>query len=318
MASSTPKSEKSNRGPDWKLMITVISLLVGGGIFWKIYDLVLESRAPGFTVSAVNTLEGKNVYELTNFLIWNQEPPGLKLNLGLEIRPVYYGKPLGEVQVVVKNKDGMVLAHHSWKSLNKGSEPLRLVFDSAILSSIVEVQPAFYQQDEEGYIYPKSDLAVEVSRISDPGHPLYTDTLAILNTPWYHFSRVVPNLLGQGLQNVDIFVQGRNLGAPSEFMILTEVYEINDIAGRPYAPWPKVYWTVNEVGKVDRDAEFTARISLLSGQIKFDPGKCYAIKTFAIKKQNYVEFQGAGWKDSGEAWRFGDLEDYSLVCYPTQ
>lgn len=193
-----------------------------------------------------------------------------------------------------------------------------MIISPGVLGSIVDTQQVPYQEDRGGYIYPTSDLLVEVSKASDASHPLYTGTLKVLNTPWYHFTRAAPNYLAGDIQTTDIFVKGRNLGAPSEFVILAEVYEITDTSGREYHPWPKLDWVIEEVGKVGRGAEFAARIPLPGNRFKFEPGKCYAVKVFAIKKQNYAEFQGTGWKNSGEAWRFGDWNDITLVCFPTQ
>jgi hypothetical protein len=242
----------------------------------------------------------------------------LKLNMGLEVRPKYSGDPLGEVQVSVKNRDGNVVAHDSWKSLDKSSGSLQLKFTSGMLGSFVNVQQLPYQEDKGTYVYPKADLVIEVSKVSDLDHPFCTDTLTILNTPWYHFARAVPNFLSGNVQTVDVFVKGRNLGAPAEFMILVESYVVTDTTGSPYHPWPKDNWGVQELGKVERDGELTGRATLSSDKFRFEPGRCYALKTFAIKKQPYVEFQGAGWRDSGDAWRFGDWEDLALVCAPTR
>ncbi len=310
---------KNNRAIAAVVVFGVIVVAMGGVV--SALDTISSKVpvGPRFTVSAINTLTGDNVYEVTNYLLWFDIPTStLRLNLGLEVTPTYSGEPLGEIQVLVKNKDGEIVARDSWKSLQKDSGPLQLIFKPDVLSSMVDAQQVPYQEDKGSYIFPNADLLVEVSKVSDPSHPLYTDKLKVFNTPWYHFSRAVPNFLSGDNQTADIFVKGRNLGAPSEFVILAEVYEITDPAGKPYNPWPKRGWIVENVGKVERDAEFSARVALPGDQFRFEPGKCYGVKVFAIKKQNYAEFQSPDWKNSGDAWRFGDWEDFALVCFPKQ
>jgi len=307
-----------SRRINWQLLLVVFGFVFGSGVFFKVIELVNQGQAPKFAVSAINTLTGNNVYEITNHLLWYKEIPSstLSLDLGLEVRPTYSGESLGEVQVLAKNRAGKVVARDSWKSLNKDSRPLQLILDSHILDSVVDAQRAPYQEDKGNYVYPSADLTVEVSKVSDPSHPLYTDTLKVLNTPWYHFSRAVPDFLNGDIQSVDFFVKGRNLGDSSEFVILTEIYEITDTAGGPFNPWPKLNSNFEEVGKVERNTEFAIHITVPSNQFKFERGKCYAVKTFAIKKQNYAEFPSDVWSNSSEAWRFGDWEDLGLVCSP--
>ncbi len=299
------------------LILTILGFFLGGGILFKVWDWYKEQQEPTFTISAINALTGSNVYEITNYLIWYPNIPtsALNLNLGLEVRPTYYGESLGEVQVLVKNTAGEVVARNSWKSLNKDSEPLQIVFNYDVLDSLVDAQEVPYREDQGNYVYPTAELLIEVSKVSDLGHPLHTDTIKVLNTPWYHFSRAIPNFLYEDAQTLEVFIKGRNLGDPSEFILLAEVYEITDPAGRPFDPWPKRDWGIVEIGNVERNAEFSARVAFPNNRFRFEPGKCYAIKTFAIKKQNYVEFQGVGWKESDEVWRFGDWEDFALVCF---
>ncbi len=273
-------------------------------------------QGPGFTISAINTLAGDNVYEVTNNLIrYDILTSTLRLNLGVEVVPTYSGGPLGEIQVLVKNKDSEVVARDSWKPFTKDSGPLQLIFKPNDLRSIVDPQQVPYQEVKGSYVYPSADLLVEISKVSDTSHPLYTSTLKVLNTPWYHFTRVVPNYINPGRQTADIYVKGRNLGAPSEFLILAEAYEITATLGGPNNPWPKRDWIVQDVGKVERDAEFTAQVTLPTSRFSFEPGKCYVVRVFAIKKQNYAEFPGSGWINSGDAWRFGDWDDETLACF---
>jgi len=305
------------------LMVAILVFLFGNNIVQQRKQSNKENTPPRFEISAINTLTRTNVYEVTNNMLWfsDSTTQTLNLNMGLEVTPRYSGDPLGEVQVAVKNEDGKVVARDSWKSFDKSAGPLQVKFTSGMLNSFVDLQQLPYQEDKGNYVYPKADMVVEVSRVSDLGHPLYTDTLTILNTPWYHFAKAFPSFLRGGIRAVDVFIKGRNLGAPSEFMILAESWVVTDTTRSPssqYNPWPKDNFVVEEIGKVERDAEFSARVTLSGDKFKFEPGKCYAIKTFAIKEQPYVEFQNAEWNNSFEAWRFGDWEDWTMVCAPTQ
>jgi hypothetical protein len=311
---SSPKSDTRKR-PNWQTLIAFGMLIIA------LLALLFETqccRGPQFKVSAIQTLAGRNAYEVTNYMIWFKEPPTstLKLNMALEVTPKYCGSPLGEVQVKVKNKAGETVAHDSWKSLDKESKALQLKLQPDILDSLVAGQRVAYQEDKGNYVYPKADLVVEVSKASAPNDPMVTDTVTILNSPWYHFARAVPNFLGGDIQSVEVYIKGRNLGEPADFMILAETYEITDTTGTPYGPWPKLDWVTEDVGKVGQNAEFSARITLPTSRSVFEPGKCYAIKTFAIKKQNYAEFADGGWTQTDNSWKFGDWDDTALVCSP--
>lgn len=302
----------------WILIPAVLTILFGTyGIAFRFGEWYQQSKSPDFSVLAINTLETGNTYEVTDYL--GGDIANLKLTLGLEVRPKYYGDPLGEVQVEVKDKNNKVVARNSWTSLSKDSGPLQIPFDRNTLVSAVDAQVPF-QDEGDSYNPPVTDFPIKISKISDPDHPLFLGKLQVLNTPWYHFSRASPNILWADHQTVDISVKGENLGAPSEFMILAEIYGITDTNGKPMAPWPKLDWITQVIGRVERSKEFAAHVALPTNRTKFEPGKCYAIKTFVIKEQNYADPRNAdksvAWKDWEDAWRFGDSEDLALVCFP--
>jgi hypothetical protein len=313
--------ERTNRPSWWE----IVKWLVGSGVLIMLITLVVKLilylLPPRFAVSATHTLDGSNQYEITNHWIEATPVSGVTLTWGLEVIPTYNGKSLGEVLVLVKGKNGQTLARESWKPFTKDAQTLSVELDPYLLASEVD-RLAAYQEDEGDYIYPVTNLSIEIIKASNPSEPLYADTLTILNTPWYHFAKASTNFLWEERVSVDIFIEGRNLGGPSEFTAGAEVYEITDMSGRPYAPWPKIGYAIEPIdGVIGHDAEFSIRISLpgdAQSAFRFEFGKCYGVVTYVCKRQNYAEFGDVGWRGSGDIWRFADPGNSLLVCVPTQ
>jgi hypothetical protein len=307
------------------LCVAVLVFLFGRGVYHQWREDRLQDQPPSFVISAINTLEDSNQYEITDHWIEATSPvPGVELTFGLEIHPTYSGEPLGEVQVRVKGNRGQILETGKWSNLTKESGMLRVALDPYLLASEADLLKAAYQWENNEYTFPRTDLAIEVVRTRNPSSPLYTDTLTLVNTPWYHLAKASEHFLSEEQASVDVYIQGRNLGGASEFTAVAETYEITDMSGRPYQPWPKIGWAVKPIdGVFGRGEEFSTRISLPGDSdsqsvFSFEAGKCYGINTYVCKKQNYADFGQAGWRGTGEVWRFGNWGDFLLVCFPTQ
>jgi hypothetical protein len=88
---------------DWELVLTLLGFLLGSGILFTIWQWYIESQPPSFTVRAINTLAGNNVYEITNHLIWGTASDPITITWGIETIPNYRGKKsYGEVRVLLK------------------------------------------------------------------------------------------------------------------------------------------------------------------------------------------------------------------------
>jgi hypothetical protein len=313
----SPAPKKTN----WALIISLTGLLMGSGLIWKVTDLIQQRHAPAFAVTLLNDPAGRKEYEITAALIQYGPPPNGKIDMGVEVRPTYAGAALGRVQVTVKDAKGRTVGTGEWPSFDKSSQPLQVKLDWAALAPILANQgPSFDAAAEYGATV--SPFTVEI--VDSTGKVLSTDAFKINQTPWYHFTHTSPNFLYQNYQTIGIFIWGRNLGVASQFELLTEVYGMTDpqksgpAVGKPFAPWPKLFTATTDMGRVEAQADFKTSLQIASDKFAFQPGNCYALKTYVLKKLPYVDFQGVAWTDAPEAWRLGDSEDYSLVCYPAQ
>jgi hypothetical protein len=311
--------EKTRRPSWWDILKFLIPLLLGGGLLLQAVQWIRQSRPPRFQVSAVNTLNNGKGYEIANNWAQGTPAPGLKFNLGVEVSPRYYGPNRGEVKVSVKGDEGQILGLESWTEFGEDSGTLFIPFDPYLLVSGVEPLNAAYRQKDGEYLYPSTELLVEIVDTSD-SEQLWSDTIRIDNTPWYHFARVSVNYIWK--KNVQLFIRGENLGAPSRFFLVADIYEMTNLDGWPSEPWPWIAGTVKAIeGTIGRDSSFSTSLNLpeeASPEFTFEPGKCYVITTVLAKKQPYVELpKGVGWKEWEKTGQFGDWWNTSLVCYPS-
>lgn len=303
----------------WEIIKWVSMLLLGGGLLFPVLSRFQATRPPTFRVSAINTLDDSNRYEIASNWARGTPVPDLEFNLGLEIFPTYYGPDRGTVRVSVKGGQGQVLGSNSWDEFGKDSRTLSVSLDPYLVALAVDPLDAAYLEENGDYTYPSTQLLVEIVDTSE-SELLWTDSLWVDNTPWYHFARTSVNYIWA--QEVRISVKGQNLGGPSEFFLAVDIYEMTDLDGSPGNPWPWVAGAVKTIdGVVDRGARLSTHFTLpeeVSSGFPFERGKCYAITTILAKKQPYIEPQaGVGWEGWAHMWRFGDWWDTSLVCYPS-
>jgi hypothetical protein len=311
-----PAPQKTN----WALVISLVGLLVGSGIIWKATDLIGQRQAPRFAISLLNDPTGRKEYEVSYYLVQIGPPPTARLDMGVEVRPTYSGASQGRVQVIVRDPGDRTVGQAEWPSFDKSAGPLQVKFDWAALAAGLSPAGSLSGTLASGRSQPPTLYTVSV--LSSEGKTLATDTFTIRQTPWDHFTRVVPNFIGDVSQPVTVLVRGHNQGAPGQFALLTEVYPMTTADqsapafGKPFNPWPKQFFTYTDIGRVEAGAAFTATQQIMPAQFTFRTGVCYTIKTFAMKKLPYIDFPGVTWTAGEEAWRLGDWEDYSLVCCP--
>ncbi len=242
------------------------------------------------------------------------------LTWSLEVKPTYFGEDMGEVVIQVRDGKGMIFGEEKWNSLTKNPPKKNVPLDVyKIATTITETQ--IYSETNGLYTYPTADLIIEIFKATDVSHPIYSDNLKILNTPWYHWTQVSASYLWDTNKQITVYVEGKNLGGASEFYLITEVYEITDTAGRPGSPWPKLGWGVVPIPKTAEQGNFHTQIAFPQESAKpfsFESGKCYSVHTYVSKKQEYVDTNGYLWKDLNELWRFADLYNDSLVCWPVK
>jgi hypothetical protein len=293
----------SGKAPvDWKNWLTIISLLFGSGIIFTAYQIFMSVQPPKFRVSAINTLENSKVYETTNHFI-DINPStginGLVLNWGLEIIPSYNGNTqYGEVRVVVTDAGGNKVAENKWDNFTSKSQTLKVDLNPYILSQKVAwvdyVSPFQNNIFETGvYKPPETDFEIKIIQSSNPTQPLHTDTLKVVNAPWYHYS-TVSSWKPDG--SIDFYVYGKNLGGASEFAVVCDIFEISELPGWAWNPWPSLDYQIKHI-TLTSGQEFSTTLHFpQNAGFSFEKGKIYFANIYLSKKQNYAEFPQGSWE----------------------
>jgi len=311
------------RNINWALVLSVVVFIFGGGIIWNIKEYREQNAPPNFSVSAINTLEGENVYEITNHFM-EVDPSigldGISLEWGVEVVPQYSGnKQYGEVRVLVKDEDGTVLAEEGWSNFSQDSTTLSVPLNPFLLAQSVDkidLHGGFSDNvfETKTFIFPESTFEIEIVQATNLSTPLHTDKLIIRNSPWFHYS-ALSSWKNDSHDSIDIYILGKNLGEPSDFAVMGEVYEITEVPGTMWQPWPRLGHQ-QKVVSVEEGEEFTTNLTFPEGSesdFEFEIGKTYLVHTYLIKRQNYIEFDEWSWDSNGERWRLGSFGNRLLV-----
>ncbi len=312
MTSTTPDT-KGKIWPVVALVLSVLTLLLGGGVVYKIAEIFAENEGPQFAIRAINTLARSNTYEITNHIIWLQPSDPITPTWGIEVIPRYRSsKPLGEVRVLVKNQRGAVLAQKSWNSFDKDSKPILIALDPYILSKEVKTYWGFreniFQTDK--FTVPEAVFDIEVVQASLLKEHLASSKLTLKNAPWYHYTA----MSDWHEDSIDVFVRAKNIGEPSDFVVVSAAFEVSKIPGTPYKEWPCVSYLEKHVPNVSSGQAFSTTLSF-PDSVGFKPGSDYLVETYLVKKQNYIQFADGAWKDSVERWRLGGFSTSHLISH---
>ena len=310
---STPKPHAI----DWKLVLSIVTLLFGGGLVWTVIQQIQQYTAPTFSVSAINTLAGNNIYEITNHIIEGTSSDPVTVTWGLQVIPQYAGETAyGEVDVLVKDRQGVIVAKNQWDNFDKTAKPLMVNLDPYRLSSEVERIGLYggYQENifETGnFKSPEATFSIEIVQISAMQTPLFTSTLVIRNAPWYHYTTTS----AWRDNGIDLYVRGKNLGEASDLVVISDLNEISDVSPSAWNNWPWVDHKEVLLSTIQANADFTATLRFsTNNQFRFEPGKMYLLSTYIAKKQNYMQFpNGATWLTSGQTWRLGSFVTQHLL-----
>jgi hypothetical protein len=287
---------------DWKTWLTIISLLFGSGILITAYQSYKSVQAPKFSVSAINTLESSKVYEITNHFI-GVDPAkgkeGIIINWGLEVIPSYSGDTqYGEVRVIVVDPNGNKISENKWDNFTKSSQTLKVDINPYVLSQKVgwvDYMSPFQNNIFETGVYnpPETNFEIKIIQSRDPSHPLYTDTLKVINAPWYQYS-TLSSWKPDG--SIDIYVHGKNLGGASEFAVVCDIFEISQIPGWAWNPWSSLDYQIKHV-TVGSGQDFSTTLHFPQNTgFTFEKGKVYFANIYLSKKQNYAEFPQGSWE----------------------
>lgn len=318
MTPLTSETSKMRRAAFVGTMKFVIPLLVGGGLIWqagpRLYAAYTAKKPPTFEISAINTLQ-RNVYEVTNHIIGATPTDPISMNWGLQVIPHYRGNPRGEVRVLVKNTQGLALAQGQWEDFDKHSKTLSIPLSPYRLAPEVEridLDSGFRHNIFDGATFnpPEAKFKIEIVQVNRPNPPLLTDSLILRNSPWYHYTTLSAWHDG----SIDVYVHGMNVGGASDFCIVSEVFEVREVPGRPLANWPRVDAKHIIIGGIGSGHAFNATVSFPSAdRFRFESGRAYCIGTFVAKKQDYAQFRDGAWQSSTDRWRLGSFSTKHLV-----
>ena len=305
---------------NWNLLVAFLTLLFGSGLAITVWQQYQNIQEPKFTITAINTLGTDKVYETTNHFIGidaNKGIDGVTLTWGLEVIPEYRGdKQFGEVRVEVKNSKGDVLASGKWDNLTKDSNKLSIPLNPFSLSNEVgQIDFTSVFQDnifETGnYKPPETTFDIVIIQASKSYSPIYKDKIIVRNSPWYFYSAISA---WHG-NSIDVFVQGKNLGDKSDFAIVCDVFEITDLLGWAWNPWPRVD-TNHIIKTADAGGNFFATLSFPNdSNFQFVKGKMYLLAIYVVKNQIYAKFKDGTWNSSSNIWMLGSNGD-SLILKP--
>jgi hypothetical protein len=320
MSSTQPASANKKAKVDWPLIVSLLGLLIGSGAIFTVVTLINQSQPPQFKISAINTLAGHNIYEVTNHIISGGDTEAMTITWGLEVTPQYSGNDqFGEVRVTVKDQQGHLMAEGKWDNFSRDATVLKVPLDPHKLC--VQVRPiglyGGFEQNifkADNYKPPEAVFDIAITRASSPQTPLLTDTLTVRNAPWYHYT-AMSAWHGDGKDAIDAYVYARNLGDPADFYVIGEVFEIAAVPGVAWDQWPWVDYRHAVVPNVGSGQEFTATLSFpAKDTFKFEDGKAYLVNIYVIKRQNYVVFADQlPLPTSIQSWRFGSFVTQHLL-----
>jgi hypothetical protein len=281
-------------------------------------DGITTETPPRFTVSAINTLANNKIYETTDHFIGIDPTKGIEdvtLTWGLEVIPNYNGSTqYGEVRVLVKNARGDILAEGKWDNFNRASTTLAVALNPYRLSNEVEsmnLRGGFRENIFEtgNFKPPETILDIEIVQASNLSSPLLKDKLIIRNSPWYHYT----TLSAWHGNSIDVYIYGKNLGDASEFAVVGDIFEVTQVPGYIWNPWPRLD-TQKKVIAVDSGDDFVVTLTFPGDSyFEFEKGKTYLAHTYVLKKQNYVRFSDGTWDSSNNNWRLGSFGNQLLI-----
>jgi hypothetical protein len=310
----------------WKVLLSL--LITGIAIFWGY--LSYKNAQPQFEITAINTLDGdRNAYEVTDMLVWNQDQAklderGVGITFTLEIVPAYYGRQEhGSVTAFISGAGGETIEKELWPAFNSKAQSQKIYLT---LSELMQASGLHTNSDSSanrfrtgGPVFQQAKLVVQIARTADRAHPWTTKEIVIRNTPWEFRSALVSY---DNPRTIDVYV--RNLGGPGWFTIRYRLVRLEEKVGSSADPEVSGTTTLRtwnqpsafvflEAGQFFTD---TVTVTDLLGRGR------YLMEAYAVKKQNYVQFQDPNttWSNLNSLdapWWFGQSpSDIHLFVVP--
>ena len=299
---------KISRGWIYTGMLGVILASVGL-CGWAYYD-----SQPHFTIEALNTLKGDtNVYEITDYLIWNRLPDQLdaysvKTNFEIQIVPTYGSKDrLGEVVVRISSAPDSDIYYQEtlWPDFDSSAETKKITISLKDLIEFSGIQESYGLENRlDKFSYRESKLYVQILPVTAQkgDAPWATQIINIRNAPWDQRIDVVGR---NKRKELDVYL--KNYGAAGDFFTHYKLVRLDDLGATPLTHSTNSGTTRIESGSgiwtIDSTAWQSDKSTTFSIPLpeSLDPGR-YAIEVYTVKKQRYLNWDVAY---GNASWWFG-------------
>ena len=294
------------------LIIAVIALVFGNGIYQTISSMLESNQPPKFDFQFGGVLDNDNpIYEVTEEL-------------------AYIGSELGTIEIIVS-------ADYSG---NEISGPVSI----EIQSDEVDLWEQFQHQNRDSNVFylTPSDLfnysgvparvgALNLTQTDTPAatsgqfkidvvwndDELANKTVTVVLTPWVHSTQLSDSTIYAG-ENITAYVTVKNRGAPSNFYVVGLLYEttstnsstfvIGSKGWYPEKTWGVVRHRTNQkTDKIDNNTESIVPLPIPGD--KFEAQHTYILETYAIKELPYLHPK----KDWLDCWEVRDSPHYSTI-----
>jgi hypothetical protein len=287
-----------------KCIVLLIITLITVGWGWLLWQAAQPYFEPQLGITALNTLDDdKNVYELTDQLIWNQDgldEYGVGITFTLEIRPTYLGRQrFGKVIALIAGDEDDTIEKELWSDFDSesGTQQIHLTLSELLRASGLQLNSnpltnPFRPGDPS---FQQAKLIVQIARAADKANPWASEEITIRNAPWEQRSELVWR---DEESEVDVYV--RNLGGMGGFTVRYRLARLEKEIGSSALPEISGATTVttwNEPGELKylQKGEFFTDTVPLPDQLA--QGR-YLLEVYAVKKQNYIQFE-----DPNTTWR---------------
>lgn len=310
-----------------KIVMFVVGLLLLVVAFLAV--ILILKQGPQFEVSFLYALGDDHAteYEVTNMLLWDG---GLSDEYWIEqtgvlVRPIYVPSNFGSVEVTVLGKDGRPLLEKPWQwdlTNDPGPQNIPIPLSKLIEVSELKVNRSRYGvnvfEEPGGFRFEQAKISVQLNRFGTT-QSLHDETLAIVNTPWYHHTTLSTMYPWAGDQ-ITAYVRGHNVGGPSDFNLICNLWCVDSTIAweRDWGiggAWQRVS-NDNVIKKDVRMGQaFNTKCTLPTPEDTFSFGEpgVFAFETYLVKKQNYAVPKHGEFFGSEQQWEFQDPSDVFVI-----
>lgn len=306
-----------------RILVTVLGTLTAVILGYVYY----QSHQPRFEITAFGTLEGDaNSYEITDFLIWNQDVlANYRTNITFEIQvvPTYFGKRhFGKVVALISGDGGVAPVEKLiWDdfSVDASSETFTLTLQELLSASGIKknYNPLENVLGPGDAHYEEASLVVQIANKGDESHPWATQIIKIRNSPWDQRSTLVWR---NDERVIDVYI--KNMGGKGEFQVLYSLARLDEKVGT------STVMINSGTTTLVQGREGVAPFVLAPGgymtysfplPVVSAPGR-YLVEVYSVKKQNYVSFTEPTitWYTQDAFWWFGRIADQLIFHIPAQ